>query len=99
MSVSIEMTTKDGHPHGEQLSAYVDGMLDVAKTRSTAEDLRACAACRAVAEDLRGRESAPGDLASYLEGVRRRRPINQIMSEAELNDAGRDAAIEARRRP
>ena len=53
---------------------------------------------RSVAENLRNRESPLADLASYLEGVRRRRPIVQIMTEAELNDAGRDAAIEARRR-
>ncbi len=45
--------SSNGHPHGEQLSAYVDGMLDVAKTRFTAEHLRACAPCRQTAEGLR----------------------------------------------
>lgn len=47
------MTSRDGHPHGEQLSAYVDGMLGVAKTRCIAEHLRACAPCHAVTEGLR----------------------------------------------
>ncbi len=53
---------------------------------------------RSVAETLMGRESPSGDLSGYLEGVRRRRPIAMIMSEAELTDAGRDAAIEGRRK-
>ena len=57
MGVSIEMMSRDGHPHGEQLSAYVDGMLDVGKTRATAEHLRACAPCRVVAEGLRETKS------------------------------------------
>ena len=38
--------SKNGHPHGEQLSAYIDGMLDVGKTRGVAEHLRACIPCR-----------------------------------------------------
>ena len=38
--------SKQGHPHGEQLSAYIDGMLDVGKTRGIAEHLRDCAPCR-----------------------------------------------------
>ncbi len=41
-----------GHPHGEQLSAYIDGMLDVTKTRSIAGHLRACSQCRTMAEQL-----------------------------------------------
>lgn len=46
------MMSMNGHPHGEQLSAYVDGMLDVGKTRGIAEHLRACAPCRAAAGHL-----------------------------------------------
>jgi len=46
------MMSKHGHPHGEQLSAYIDGMLDVGKTRGIAEHLRACAPCRATAGQL-----------------------------------------------
>lgn len=49
--------SSNGHPHGEQLSAYVDGMLDVAKTRRTAEHLRACASCRQMADGLRETKS------------------------------------------
>ena len=41
------------HPHGEQLSAYLDGMLDVAKTRRAAEHLRGCASCRQTTDQLR----------------------------------------------
>ncbi len=43
---------KSGHPHGEQLSAYIDGMLDVSKTRGIAAHLRGCARCRVTAEQL-----------------------------------------------
>jgi len=46
------MMSKHGHPHGEQLSAYIDGMLDVGKTRGIAEHLRACAPCRAALGQL-----------------------------------------------
>ncbi len=46
------MMSKQVHPHGEQLSAYIDGMLDVGKTRSIAEHLRACAPCRVAAGQL-----------------------------------------------
>ena len=34
------------HPHGEQLSAYGDGMLDVATIRTVAAHLSGCAVCR-----------------------------------------------------
>jgi hypothetical protein len=34
------------HPHGEQLSAYIDAMLDVAQMRLVAQHLDNCAACR-----------------------------------------------------
>ena len=44
--------SKQGHPHGEQLSAYIDGMLDVGKTRGIAEHLRGCAPCRVTAGQL-----------------------------------------------
>ena len=46
------MMSKQGHPHGEQLSAYIDGMLDVGKTRGVAEHLRACAPCRVTVGQL-----------------------------------------------
>jgi len=46
------MMSKKVHPHGEQLSAYIDGMLDVGKTRGIAEHLRACAPCRAATGQL-----------------------------------------------
>ena len=42
----------NAHPHGEQLSAYLDGMLDVAQTRDVAAHLRVCPACRAAYEGL-----------------------------------------------
>ncbi len=41
-----------GHLHGEYLSAYIDGMLDVGRTRAVAEHLRACALCRLAADRL-----------------------------------------------
>jgi len=40
------------HPHGEQLSAYGDGMLDVAATRTVAEHLRVCPSCRQIVSQL-----------------------------------------------
>lgn len=46
------MTSKNVHPHGEQLSAYIDGMLDVGKTRGIAAHLRACTPCRSLVEQL-----------------------------------------------
>jgi anti-sigma factor RsiW len=46
------MMSKNVHPHGEQLSAYIDGMLDVGKTRGIAEHLRACPPCRAAVGQL-----------------------------------------------
>lgn len=46
------MMSKNVHPHGEQLSAYIDGMLDVGKTRGVAGHLRACAPCRAAVGQL-----------------------------------------------
>ena len=47
------MTRKETHPHGEQLSAYVDSMLDVARMRGIGEHLHGCASCRQTEEDLR----------------------------------------------
>ena len=41
------------HTQGEQLSAYLDGMLDVALTHRVARHLAACASCRASLEGLR----------------------------------------------
>ncbi|MDQ2799134.1 MAG: zf-HC2 domain-containing protein, partial [Armatimonadota bacterium] len=46
------MASKNVHPHGEQLSAYIDGMLDVGKTRGIAAHLRACDPCRSLSEQL-----------------------------------------------
>ena len=47
------MTRKENHPHGEQLSAYIDSMLDIPKMRGVGEHLRVCAACRGFEADLR----------------------------------------------
>lgn len=44
--------TMNTHPHGEQLSAYIDDMLDVAQMRSVAGHLRACTACRSACASL-----------------------------------------------
>ncbi len=41
------------HPHGEQLSAYIDSMLDVSRMRGVGEHLHVCAACRSLEADLR----------------------------------------------
>ncbi len=49
---AVIMVTKNLHPHGEQISAYIDGMLDVGKTRGIAEHLRGCVSCRATMEGL-----------------------------------------------
>ena len=40
------ITKTQRHPHGEQLSSYGDGMLDVATTHSVAEHLSVCDSCR-----------------------------------------------------
>ena len=47
------MIRKEYHPHGEQLSAYIDSMLDIPKMRGIGEHLHACAACRGLEADLR----------------------------------------------
>ena len=47
------MTRKETHPHGEQLSAYIDSMLDVPRMRGIGEHLHACASCRSLETDLR----------------------------------------------
>ena len=44
---------KQTHPHGEQLSAYIDSAMDVAQMRGIGEHLRVCAACRRLEADLR----------------------------------------------
>ncbi len=46
------MESKNRHPHGEQISAYIDGMLDVANTRRIAEHLRGCGSCATTTEAL-----------------------------------------------
>ena len=45
--------TSNQHPHGEQLSAYIDSMLDVPRMRTVGEHLHACATCRSLEADLR----------------------------------------------
>lgn len=47
------MIRKETHPHGEQLSAYIDSMLDVSRMRGIGEHLHACASCRNVETELR----------------------------------------------
>ncbi len=47
------MIRKDFHPHGEQLSAYIDSMLDVSRMRGIGEHLCTCASCRSLEADLR----------------------------------------------
>jgi anti-sigma factor RsiW len=44
---------KNTHPHGEQLSAYIDSMLDVSRMRGIGEHLHVCGACRSLESDLR----------------------------------------------
>jgi len=44
--------TMNTHPHGEQLSAYIDDMLDVAQMRAVAGHLRGCAPCQAACASL-----------------------------------------------
>ena len=58
------------HPHGEQLSAYMDGMLDVAQMRDVARHLDQCAACRAFARSA----AADADAAAQDGGARRAEP-------------------------
>ena len=40
------------HPYEEQLSAYMDGRLDVAQTHDVAKHLSACASCQRALEGL-----------------------------------------------
>ncbi len=47
------MTSSSIHPHGEQLSAYIDSRLDVPRMRGIGEHLHVCAACRSLEADLR----------------------------------------------
>ncbi len=47
------MRRKETHPHGEQLSAYIDSMLDIPRMRGIGEHLRACASCQGLEADLR----------------------------------------------
>lgn len=41
------------HPHGEDISAYLDGMLDIRKTRNIAQHIGACPECSALHQSLR----------------------------------------------
>ena len=45
--------TQNKHPHGEQLSAYIDSCLDVSQMRGVGEHLLLCVACRTLEADLR----------------------------------------------
>lgn len=45
------------HPHGEQLSSYGDGMLDVATTHKVAEHLSNCVSCRTLVSQFAQTES------------------------------------------
>lgn len=45
------------HPHGEQLSAYIDSMLDVSRMRGIGEHLHVCTACRSLEAELRRTKS------------------------------------------
>ena len=47
------MIRNETHPHGEQLSAYIDSMLDVSRMRGIGEHLRGCVSCRSLEADLR----------------------------------------------
>lgn len=47
------MKRTDYHPHGEQLSAYIDSMLDVSRMRGIGEHLHVCASCRSIETELR----------------------------------------------
>jgi anti-sigma factor RsiW len=40
------------HPHGEKISAYLDGMLNIAEMRQIAQHLDRCAACRISLDSL-----------------------------------------------
>lgn len=56
------MTSKNTHPHSEQLSAYVDSMLDVSRMRGIGEHLRGCGACRSRENVLRQTKARLRDL-------------------------------------
>lgn len=53
------MTT---HPHEEQLSAYMDGRLDVAQTHDVARHLSACASCQSALAGLQKTKALLRDL-------------------------------------
>ena len=56
--------TNTAHPHGEQLSAYIDSMLDVARMRGIGEHLRGCDSCRLAEVNLRRTKSELRGLSS-----------------------------------
>lgn len=51
------------HPHGEQLSAYLDGMLDVARMREIAAHLGVCPQCRSAYQGLQQTKALLGHIA------------------------------------
>ncbi len=55
-------TKSQRHPHGEQLSSYGDGMLDVATTHRVAEHLSACASCRILVSQFAQTKSRLGEV-------------------------------------
>ena len=56
------MIRNETHPHGEQLSAYIDSMLDVPRMRGIGEHLRGCVSCRNREADLRRTKHLVRDL-------------------------------------
>ena len=60
------MIRNETHPHGEQLSAYIDSMLDVARMRGIGEHLHACASCRSIEAELRQTKSLVRGLPAPL---------------------------------
>ena len=52
----------NAHPHGEQLSAYLDGMLDVAQMRDIAGHLGVCPVCCAAYEGLKQTKALLGGI-------------------------------------
>ena len=52
----------NAHPHGEQLSAYLDGMLDVTQMRDIAGHLGVSPSCRAAYEGLKQTKALLGGI-------------------------------------
>lgn len=61
-NTSIKAPTQ--HPHGEDISAYVDGMLDIRKMRIMAEHIGSCPKCGALHQSLRQIKFRLGELSA-----------------------------------